>query len=68
MELRFADYLLPNQLEIGDLIKVDDEYLTIHSISENNEGVNLVLLNDFDEPVDVFFFDDEKVELYVFVE
>lgn len=68
MELRFADLLLPNQLEVGDLIKIDDEFLTIDSISENDQGVNLVLLNDFDETLDVFLFDDEKVELYVFVE
>ena len=29
MELRFADNLKPSQLMEGDLMKVDDEYVTI---------------------------------------
>lgn len=68
MELRFADTLFPNQLEVGDLIKVDDYYVTIDSIHESDDGYNIVVLDDFDEPSTVFLFDDEKVELYVFVE
>lgn len=68
MELRLADTLLPNQLMEDDLIKIDDEYFTIESIQEGDEGFNLVVLNDFDEPIDIFLFDDEQVELYVFVE
>lgn len=68
MELRLADTLFPNQLMENDLIKLDDEYFTVQSITENEEGVNLVVLNDYDEPIDIFLFDDEQVELYVFVE
>lgn len=68
MDLVFADMLIPNQIMIGDLIKVDEEIMKVISIAENNEGVNLVLLNDFDEKIETFFFDDEKVELYVFLD
>ena len=68
MELRFADHLLPNQLMEGDIIKVDEEFFTIHSLVQNDEGFNIVALDDFDEPIDIFLWDDEKVELYVFVE
>lgn len=68
MDLVFADLLSPNQIMEGDLIKVDDEIMKVISIAENKEGVNLVLLNDFDEKVEAYFFDDEKIELYVFTE
>jgi len=68
MELRFADHLLPNQLMEGDIIKVDEEFFTIKSLVQNDEGFNIVALDDFDEPIDIFLWDDEKVELYVFVE
>jgi hypothetical protein len=68
MELRFADYLLPNQLAEGDLIKLDDQYLTIKEIGETNEGYNLVLLDDFDDEIEFFVSDNQKIEWYVFVE
>ena len=68
MELRFADYLLPNQLAEGDLIKIDDEYLTVKTISETDGGYNLVLLDDFDDEVETFIVDDSKIEWFVFVE
>ena len=68
MELRFADFLLPNQLAEGDLIKLNDEYLTVKTIMENNSGFHLVLLDDFDDEVEAFVLDNEKIEWYVFVE
>jgi hypothetical protein len=68
MELRFADHLLPNQLAEGDLIKLDDQYLTIKEISETNEGYNLVLLDDFDDEIEFSISDNQKIEWYVFVE
>ena len=68
MELRFADYLLPNQLAEGDLIKIEDQYLTVKEISETKEGFNLVLADDFDDEEEYFVLDDTKIEWYVFVE
>ena len=68
MELRFADYLLPNQLAEGDLIKIEDQYLTIKEIREIDTGYFLTLLDDFDDEVEYFLGDDEKIEWYVFVE
>jgi hypothetical protein len=68
MELRFADYLLPNQLAEGDLIKLEDQYLTVKEISETKEGFNLVLADDFDDEEEYFVLDDTKIEWYVFVE
>ena len=39
MELRFADHLLPNQLAEGDLVKLNDEYLTIKTIMERKKNI-----------------------------
>ena len=68
MEMRFADMLSPNQLMEGDLIKVEEEFFTIKYVDEGEEGCNVGMLNDFDEVVETFFFDDEQIELYVYVE
>ena len=68
MELRFADHLLPNQLAEGDLIKLNDQYVTVKTIMESNDGYHLVLLDDFDDEVEAFVLDDDKIEWYVFVE
>jgi hypothetical protein len=68
MELRFADYLLPNQLAEGDLVKIEDQYLTIKEIREIDTGYFLTLLDDFDDEVETFVADDTKIEWYVFVE
>lgn len=68
MELRLADFLSPNQLLEGDIIKLEEDFFTIDSIKETSTGVDLVVLNDFDEKVEVSLLDDETVELYVFVD
>lgn len=68
MDVRFADILFPNQLMEGDLVKVQGEFFTIKYIDENNEGCNVGLIDDFDELIETFFFDDEKIELYVYIE
>jgi len=68
MELVFADYLLPNQLAEGDLIKIDEQYLTLKTIIENNNGYHLILVDDFDDEVEHFVIDSDKLEWYVFVE
>ena len=68
METRFADLLYPNQLMEGDLIKVDGEFFTIKNINEGEEGCNVAMIDEYEEVIDTFFFDDEKIELYVYVE
>jgi hypothetical protein len=68
MQLKLADILLPDQLMEGDIIKIDGEYFTIKEMMQNDEGFNISVLNDYDEQLDMFLWDDEKVELYVYVE
>jgi len=66
--LKFADNLEPSQLMEGDLIKVDDEYVTIEIITENADGFNIYTRNDFNEEGHIYLFDDETIEWYVFFE
>lgn len=68
METRFADMLYPNQLMEGDLVKVEGEFFTIKSINEGEEGCNVAMIDEYEEVVDTFFFDDEQIELWVHVE
>ena len=68
MQLKLADTLLPDQLMEGDIIKLDDEYFTIKEMMQNDEGFNICVINDYEEEVDIFLWDDEHVELYVYVE
>jgi hypothetical protein len=68
MELRFADNLFPSQLMEGDLIKVDDEYVTIETLTQNEDGFNIYTRNDFNEEGHIYLFDDETIEWYVFFE
>ncbi len=68
MELRFADNLFPSQLMEGDLIKVDNECVTIETLTQNEDGFNIYTRNDFDEEGHIYLFDDETIEWYVFFE
>jgi len=68
MQLKLADTLFPDQLMEGDIIKIDGEYFTIKEMIQNDEGFNISVLNDYEEQLDIFLFDDETVQLYVFVE
>ena len=68
VELRFADNLLPSQLMPGDLIKVDNECVTIETITEHEDGFNIYTRDDFNEEGHIYLFDDETIEWYVFFE
>ncbi len=68
MELRFADNLFPSQLLEGDLIKGDNECVTIETLTQNEDGFNIYTRNDFDEEGHIYLFDDETIEWYVFFE
>ena len=68
MEMRFADNLSPNQLMEGDLIKVDGDFFKVSYIQEDEHGCQVGMLDDYEEIVETFFFDDEKIELWVYVE
>ena len=69
MDYIFADYLTPDQLMEGDLIKISDEYgdqiVEIKNIHAIDEGYLIEAVNDFDEDVDVPALDDTRFAWYV---
>ena len=70
MELVKADSLPIYLLELGDLIKVDDDIVEITFIESDSTGDNydIEVTNDFGESEIIQFAFDTIVDLYVLVE
>lgn len=68
-EYVFADYLTPDQLMEGDLIKISDEYgdqiVEVVNIHDIDEGYLIEAINDFDEDVDIPALDTTKFAWYI---
>jgi hypothetical protein len=70
MDLIHADTLTPDQLMLGDLIKVNDDIVEVVFIESDSTGDNydVQTKNEFDElEVNVFTYTDQ-IPLYVFIE
>ena len=67
MELIYADILTPDQLMEKDLIKVNDELVTVIGVESNPSGdiYYVGYEDDFGDKDVVEFNYDQKVELYV---
>ena len=70
MELIFADELKPDQLMIGDLIKVGDDIVEVIEISSDATADNwaVVYKNEFDEVDNEVYRYTDLIPLYVFIE
>jgi len=70
MELVFADELKPDQLMIGDLIKVGDDILEVMFIESDSTADNwsIQTKNEFDELEFVNYSYTDLIPLYVFIE
>ena len=66
MELVLADILAPDQLLENDLIRHEDEIVTIKKIESIDSGWLVIATNDFDEEIEIEFADDAKISWYVF--
>lgn len=67
VELVFADKLSPEQLMVDDIIKFDDEFLTIKLIySLDDGGYAIEASNDFDDDVEIWIDDEAMIEWYVY--
>lgn len=67
MELIFADFLSPDQLMDGDIIKSPDhEMVTVTSIDATDNGWLIVSTNDFDETIEFEVADDAVISWYVY--
>jgi hypothetical protein len=70
MELIEADTLTPDQLMIGDLIKVNDDILEVTFIESDSTGDNydVQTKNEFDELEIIQFAYTDSIPLYVFID
>jgi hypothetical protein len=70
MELIEADTLTPDQLMIGDLIKVNNDILEVTFIESDSTGDNydIQTKNEFDELEIVQFAYTDSIPLYVFID
>ena len=70
MELVHADNLTPDQLMIGDLIKVIDDIVEVIFIESDSTGDNYDIQteNEFGEKEVVQFTYTDLIPLYVFIE
>jgi hypothetical protein len=70
MELIHADNLTPDQLMIGDLVKIGDDILEVISIESDSTGDNydIETENEFGEKEVVEYAYTDLISLYVFVE
>ena len=70
MELIEADTLAPDQLMIGDLIKVNNDILEVIFIESDSTGDNydIQVKNEFDELEIIQFAYTDSIPLYVFID
>ena len=70
MELIEADILTPDQLMIGDLIKVNNDILEVTFIERDSTGDNydVQTKNEFDELEIIQFAYTDSIPLYVFID
>lgn len=70
MDLIHADNLTPDQLMIGDLIKVNDDILEVTFIESDSTGDNydVQVKNEFDELDIIQFAYTDSIPLYVFID
>ena len=69
MELIHADNLTPDQLMLGDLIKIEDDIVEVIFIESDSTGDNydIEIKNDFGETSVMQFTFDEEVDWYVYI-
>ena len=60
------DVLSPDQLENGDIIKYDGEYLTVKSVDYVDGGYSVFAEDDFGEEFDIFVKDNSTVDWYIY--
>ncbi len=70
MELVYADELRPDQLMVGDLIKVNDDIVEVMEISSDATADNWAVIykNEFDELESEVYRYTDLIPLYVFIE
>lgn len=67
MELVHADILYADQLMPGDIVKVEEDLLTIVSVEDTADGYKINTINEFGEEDFIETNDERRFDLFVFV-
>ena len=62
-DYKVVDRILPNWLELGDLIKVKDEVFQVININDTPDGWDIVVLDNYDETKIISIPDGKYVNL-----
>ena len=67
MELVHADILYPDQLMPNDIVKIENDLLTIVSVEDTETGYKITTLNEFGEEDSIETNNETRFDLFVFV-
>jgi signal peptidase I len=62
-EYKVVDQILPNYLEVGDLIKVKNDVYEVINLNPTPEGWDIIVLDNYEETKTISVPDDKKVNL-----
>jgi hypothetical protein len=62
-EYQVVDQILPNYLEVGDLIKVKNDVYEIINLNPTPDGWDLIVLDNYEETKTISVPDGKKVNL-----
>jgi hypothetical protein len=62
-EYQVVDQILPNFLEVGDLIKVKNDVYEIINLNATPDGWDLIVLDNYEETKTISVPDGKKVNL-----
>jgi hypothetical protein len=62
-DYKVVDQILPNFLEVGDLIKVKNEVYEVVNLNATPDGWDLIVLDNYEETKTISVPDGKKVNL-----
>jgi hypothetical protein len=62
-EYQVVDQILPNYLEVGDLIKVKNDVYEVINLNPTPDGWDLIVLDNYEETKTISVPDGKKVNL-----
>lgn len=66
MQLIHADTLYVDQLMPGDIVKIEDDLLTVVNLETTEDGYSVTTINEFGEEDTIEVSDESKFDLFVF--
>lgn len=69
MDMEFAkvDRISAWQLENNDIIKIEDDFVTVTNVISVEEGILITYQNDFGEEDSVTLDDDDVLDLFMYI-